>query len=244
MAEELLCDDVTSGASNDLERATKMAREMVTRLGMSEELGTQVFGEAQHQVFLGRDYADHQDYSEETARRIDSEVQRIMREAHERAKRILTERRAQLELMADVLLERETVEGEAVEALLDGTWDAYLEREAAGDVKGGSSSTGSTARRKPRQSDEEIAAEAARFAEEAMASEGNRAKAATMRPRRARSRRPRSSRARGRYAPAAWRACACPRQRAAQRGGAGCTSAAPPPRCRLRSCARTGRKHG
>ncbi len=172
VAEELLCDDVTSGASNDLERATKMAREMVTRLGMSEELGTQVFGEAQHQVFLGRDYADHQDYSEETARRIDSEVQRIMREAHARAKRILTERRAQLELMADVLLERETVEGEAVEALLEGTWDAYLEREAAGDVKGGSSSAGSTARRKPRQSDEEIAAEAARFAEEAMASEG------------------------------------------------------------------------
>ena len=59
VAEELMCDDITSGASNDLERATKMAREMVTRLGMSEELGTQVFGEAQHQVFLGRDYADH-----------------------------------------------------------------------------------------------------------------------------------------------------------------------------------------
>ena len=59
VAEELMCDDITSGASNDLERATKMAREMVTRLGMSKELGTQVFGEAQHQVFLGRDYADH-----------------------------------------------------------------------------------------------------------------------------------------------------------------------------------------
>ena len=67
VAEELMCDDITSGASNDLERATKMAREMVTRLGMSEALGTQVFGEAQHQVFLGRDYANHQDYSEETA---------------------------------------------------------------------------------------------------------------------------------------------------------------------------------
>ena len=128
-AEELMCDDVTSGASNDLERATKMAREMVTRLGMSEELGTQVFGEAQHQVFLGRDYADHQDYSEETARRIDSEVQRIMREAHERARAILDARRDQLDLMAKVLLERETVEGEAVVALLDNEWDSYLERE-------------------------------------------------------------------------------------------------------------------
>ena len=134
VAEELMCDDVTSGASNDLERATKMAREMVTRLGMSEVLGTQVFGEAQHQVFLGRDYADHQDYSEKTAERIDEEVQRIMREAHARAEKILSERHDQLDLMAKVLLERETVEGEAVEALLDNEWDAYLEREAA---KGG-----------------------------------------------------------------------------------------------------------
>ncbi len=105
---------------------------MVTRLGISEELGTQVFGEAQHQVFLGRDYADHQDYSEETARRIDIEVQRIMREAHRRAVEILDARRDQLDLMAKVLLQRETVEGDAVNALLDNEWDAYLQRE--GDI--------------------------------------------------------------------------------------------------------------
>ena len=173
VAEELMCDDITSGASNDLERATKMAREMVTRLGMSEELGTQVFGEAQHQVFLGRDYADHQDYSEETARRIDVEVQRIMREAHRRAEEILLARRDQLELMKQVLLERETVEGEAVEALLDGTWDAYLEREKAGGTGAAPQSTGATSssRRKPRMSDEEIAADAARYAAEMAASE-------------------------------------------------------------------------
>ncbi|QWT17693.1 ATP-dependent zinc metalloprotease FtsH [Collinsella sp. zg1085] len=130
VAEELFCDDITSGASNDLERATKLAREMVTRLGMSKDLGTQVFGEAQHQVFLGRDYANHQDYSEETARRIDTEVQRIMREAHDRAEQILNERREQLGLMAEVLLEHETVEGEAVEALLNNTWAEYLAQEA------------------------------------------------------------------------------------------------------------------
>ena len=165
-AEELMCDDVTSGASNDLERATKMAREMVTRLGMSEELGTQVFGEAQHQVFLGRDYADHQDYSEETARRIDAEVQRIMREAHERARAILDARRDQLDLMAKVLLERETVEGDAVQALLDNEWDSYLEREAG---KAGGAQSGAKA--KPRKSDEEIAAEAEAFAEAAVAAE-------------------------------------------------------------------------
>ena len=185
VAEELMCADITSGASNDLERATKMAREMVTRLGMSEELGTQVFGEAQHQVFLGRDYADHQDYSEETARRIDTEVQRIMREAHERAAEILSARRDQLDLMAKVLLERETVEGEAVDALLNNEWDAYLEREgdiaAAKEARNEAAANGAdpavveaerARRAKPRQSDEEIAAEAAAFAQAAVADEG------------------------------------------------------------------------
>ena len=125
-AEELFCDDVTTGASNDLERATKMAREMVTRYGMSDELGAQVFGEAQHAVFLGRDYADKQDYSAETAKRIDDEVERIMREAHRRAREVLSERRAQMDTMAEVLLAHETVDGPAVTALLDGTWDEYL----------------------------------------------------------------------------------------------------------------------
>ena len=166
VAEELMCDDITSGASNDLERATKMAREMVTRLGMSKELGTQVFGEAQHQVFLGRDYADHQDYSEETARRIDAEVQRIMREAHERAEKILRERSEQLDLMASVLLERETVEGEAVTALLDNEWDSYLERE--GDIVAAKEARNAAASGK---SDEELAAEATAFAEAACANE-------------------------------------------------------------------------
>ncbi len=125
-AEELFCEDVTTGASNDLERATKIAREMVTRYGMSEELGTQVFGEAQHEVFLGRDYADHSDFSAETAKRIDDEVERIMREGHELARKILSEHREQMEVMATVLLERETVEGELMEALLDGKWDEYV----------------------------------------------------------------------------------------------------------------------
>lgn len=172
VAEELMCDDITSGASNDLERATKMAREMVTRLGMSEELGTQVFGEAQHQVFLGRDYADHQDYSEETARRIDIEVQRIMREAHRRAVEILDACRDQLDLMAKVLLERETVEGDAVNALLDNEWDAYLEREgdilAAKEERNAKAAGMPTKKRSPRMSEEELAADAAAFAQAAM----------------------------------------------------------------------------
>ena len=125
-AEELFCSDITTGASNDLERATKIAREMVTRYGMSDELGTQVFGEAQHEVFLGRDWANHNDLSAETAKRIDDEVERIMRTAHSRAREVLDTRRDQMNTMAGVLLERETVEGDVVKALLDGTWDEYL----------------------------------------------------------------------------------------------------------------------
>ena len=128
-AEELFCDDITTGASNDLERATKLARTMVTRYGMSDELGAQVFGEAQHEVFLGRDYANHQDYSAETAKRIDDEVERIMREGHGRARAVLDERRGQMDTMARVLLERETVEGEAVDALLEDRWGEYVTDE-------------------------------------------------------------------------------------------------------------------
>ncbi|WP_028263534.1 ATP-dependent zinc metalloprotease FtsH [Atopobium fossor] len=129
-AEELFCGDITTGASNDLERATKLARNMVTRYGMSDALGTRVFGEAQHQVFLGRDYADKQDYSSETAKRIDDEVERIMREAHERATQILSNRREQMDTMAQALLERETVEGDAMMALLNNTWEEYQVAEA------------------------------------------------------------------------------------------------------------------
>ena len=161
-AEELFCGDITTGASNDLERATKIARQMVTRLGMSEELGTQVFGEAQHEVFLGRDYADHQDYSAETAKRIDDEVERIMREAHDRARAVLEARRDQMDTMAEVLLSRETVEGEAVKALLDNEWDKYLEahpEEAAGKQTA------------PGEVDEAAAAEAAAAAHAALAAE-------------------------------------------------------------------------
>ena len=105
-----------------------MARAIVTQYGMSP-LGTQVFGQPNHEVFLGRDYGNTQDYSEETARRIDEEVAKIMKEAHDRAHAILSSHADQMDLMASVLLERETVEGEACEALLDNKWDEYLARE-------------------------------------------------------------------------------------------------------------------
>ena len=130
VAEEIMNDgDVTTGASNDLERATKMAKAMVTRYGMSDILGHQVYGEPNQEVFLGRDFGSTPDYSQETANTIDEEVARLMTTAHDTAYSILSENRDQLELMAQVLLERETVEGRAVEALLNNTWDEYVEWE-------------------------------------------------------------------------------------------------------------------
>ncbi len=129
VAEEIFCEDITTGASNDLERATKVARSMVTNYGMSSELGVQIFGQPNHEVFLGRDYGNTQDYSEETARRIDDEVARIMKEAHDRAYDILSSHGDQMKLMASVLLERETVDGEECTALLDNRWAEYLQKE-------------------------------------------------------------------------------------------------------------------
>ncbi len=164
-AEELFCNDITTGASNDLERATKLAREMVTRYGMSDELGTQVFGEAQHEVFLGRDYADKQDYSAETAKRIDDEVERIMREGHARAREVLEARRDQMDTMAEVLLARETVEGEAVKALLDGDWASYVEAHPEEAVRKDDEAAATG------ELDESAAAEAAAAAAKAVAAE-------------------------------------------------------------------------
>ena len=130
-SEEIVNDgDVTTGASNDLERATKMAKAMVTRYGMSDVLGHQVYGEQSHDPFLGRDFASTPDYSEQTANVIDNEVARLMTQAHDTAFDILTSHRAQLDLMANVLLERETVDGKACQMLLDDKWDEYLQWEA------------------------------------------------------------------------------------------------------------------
>ncbi len=130
-AEEIVFADVTTGAANDIERATKLAKSMVMRYGMSERLGPQTFGDANHEVFLGRDFSANADYSPEIAYEIDKEVARLIDEGYQRAREILTDRREQLDLMAAVLLERETVDKDELEALLDGRWDEYLEQKAA-----------------------------------------------------------------------------------------------------------------
>ena len=108
-AEELVFDDITSGASNDLERVTKMARAMVTRLGMSDELGPMVYGQKDELIFLGREISEQRDYSEAVAEKIDAETRRLVSDAHEKAKLILIEYREILDAIAKRLLEVETI---------------------------------------------------------------------------------------------------------------------------------------
>jgi len=119
-AEEIVFGDITTGAANDLEQATKLARAMVTRYGMSEKLGPMTFGEKQELVFLGKEIGEQREYSEKVAQEIDEEVRRIIREAYERAKEILTKNREKLDRLAQALMEKETLEGDELKAYLEG----------------------------------------------------------------------------------------------------------------------------
>lgn len=116
-AEELIFNDITSGASNDIENATKLARKMVTRLGMSEALGPMVYGQKEELVFLGREISEQRDYSEAIAQKIDTEVQRIVTEAYQRASGILAQNKDKLIQVADMLLEKETISRDEFEAI-------------------------------------------------------------------------------------------------------------------------------
>jgi cell division protease FtsH len=116
--EELVFVDITSGASSDLKNATRIARLMVCNWGMSEEMGPQTFGATEELMFLGREISRSQDFSEDTARRIDAEVNRILREAHSKAKAILEKHRDKLEIIAKLLLERETMDGRDVDDII------------------------------------------------------------------------------------------------------------------------------
>jgi cell division protease FtsH len=118
-AEELIFTDPTTGAQNDIERATKIARSMVTEYGMSDALGPMQFGQHHGEVFLGRDFAAQPDYSDEVAAKIDAEVRRLIDRAHGTALDILTTYRPVLDQMAQALMEKETLETEEVMAILD-----------------------------------------------------------------------------------------------------------------------------
>ena len=114
VAEEIIFGDITTGAHNDLQKATQIAREMVCRFGMSEKIGPIVFGKEGGMVFLGRDLMDEKNYSEDTARLIDGEVKRILEAGYEHAKKILTENRGKLEALAKLLLEKETLDADEI----------------------------------------------------------------------------------------------------------------------------------
>ena len=116
-AEQLILNDISTGASNDIERATKIAREMVTKYGMSKRLGTIMFGSGQEEVFLGRDFGHTRDYSEHTADIIDEEVKKIIDSAYERALTILNDNVDKLHIVAGILLEKEKIDGEEFEAI-------------------------------------------------------------------------------------------------------------------------------
>jgi cell division protease FtsH len=119
-AEEIVFNEITTGASNDLEKVTTSAKQMVMRFGMSEKLGPRVFGHDHGQPFLGREFSAEPDYSDEIAREIDLEIRRIVESAHQQARDILGNHREQLTRISEILLKRETIEADQFVALLDG----------------------------------------------------------------------------------------------------------------------------
>jgi cell division protease FtsH len=119
-AEEIVFGEITTGASNDLEKVTESAKQMVMRFGMSERLGPRTFGHDRGQPFLGREFSSEPDYSDEIAREIDDEIRRIVESAHQTAKSLLSDNYEQLERISDLLIERETIEASEFVALLEG----------------------------------------------------------------------------------------------------------------------------
>ncbi|HVH65343.1 MAG TPA: ATP-dependent zinc metalloprotease FtsH [Candidatus Acidoferrum sp.] len=129
VAEELIFGDITSGASDDIGKATKLARRMVTEWGMSEKLGPLTFGHKEELVFLGRDLGEQRNYSEEVAGEIDQEVHRLVDTAYQRAKKILMERRDKLVQLAEYLKQEETIEGWQMDAVLNSPDGKIPERQ-------------------------------------------------------------------------------------------------------------------
>ncbi|HZX61492.1 MAG TPA: cell division protein FtsH, partial [Candidatus Methylomirabilis sp.] len=120
VAEELVLGHMSTGAGNDLERATDLARKMVCEWGMSEKLGPLTFGKREEMIFLGKEIAKHQDYSEQTAQEIDLEVRRFVMEAYERSRELVKSRIGALHALAAALLEREVLEGPEIDVIITG----------------------------------------------------------------------------------------------------------------------------
>jgi cell division protease FtsH len=120
IAEEVFMNQMTTGASNDFERATQMARDMVTRYGMSDALGPMVYGENEGEVFLGRSVTTHKNMSEATLQKVDQEIRRIIDQQYSLARKALEDNRDKVEAMAQALLEWETLDAEQIQDIMEG----------------------------------------------------------------------------------------------------------------------------
>ncbi|GAB4314554.1 MAG: ATP-dependent zinc metalloprotease FtsH [Candidatus Zixiibacteriota bacterium] len=149
VAEKLVFGRLTTGAGNDIERATALARKMVCEWGMSEKLGPMTFGKKQEEIFLGREISQHRDYSERTAQMIDDEVKRIISESEEKAFKLLSENEDQLHRVAKALLEREILTGDEIDAILRGE---ELKKPSKPQSAGEMGATEVTAKEKPEKS--------------------------------------------------------------------------------------------
>ena len=134
-AEEIIYNDVTGGASNDIERATKIAKKMIMRLGMSDTLGPRAYGNNQNEVFLGRDFSASQDYSEELAAKIDNEINSIINNAYDKAKEILRGDIHRLHFIAEFLLKNEVMDGDQFKAVMESECPVIEEIEAIAEAK-------------------------------------------------------------------------------------------------------------
>ncbi len=170
-AEELIFKDVSGGASNDIQRATDIAKKMVTQLGMSDVLGLRSFGSGHGEVFLGRDFSSSQDYSDETAAKIDNEIHDIITEAYERAKKILSENMDKLHFIAEFLVKNEIMDGEQFEAAMTGE-PTFEELEEMSEAKKRKSREENDERRRQEAIEERKRKEAAEEAKKNSA-EGN-----------------------------------------------------------------------
>ncbi len=137
-AEELIFDEKTTGPSDDISRATKLARQMVTQWGMSDKLGPRTFGRKEELIFLGREISEQRDYSEKIAEQIDEEVRRIIEEAHETARKALRENRDRLDLLARVLIDEESIEGPRLQRFFKEPLDTLRADAAARKADAGS----------------------------------------------------------------------------------------------------------
>ncbi|MBR3879838.1 MAG: ATP-dependent zinc metalloprotease FtsH [Clostridia bacterium] len=172
-AEEIVNGDVSGGASNDIDRATKIAKKMITRLGMSDLLGPRSFGTNQGEVFLGRDFSSSQDYSEEIAAKIDGEIHEVISTAYDKSKEILKNDLQKLHFIAEFLVKNEVMDGDQFKAVMESEFPVMEEIEAIAEAKKKASEEANAKRVRAEEARARLEAEAERLEAEEAAAEKN-----------------------------------------------------------------------